>query len=204
MPWLIYWVVDLLFIGAVHLYYGTEGRLPWHPVTNQFDPQLTWSVIALNFFNIFTLAALLECFYFDGKPLTWTESWSLSGGLLLFGLFYTDIFSWLVHRAMHHPLLYRKIHSWHHQFYSPYAWVSFYCHPVENLVFNLGNVIGPLLVFQPSHLLGKLWALAALINSIRAHSIEAAHDYHHRYLKVEYGTNVFMDRLLGTHLVELD
>lgn len=187
--------LDVLIILAVHLYYGVQGRVTWSPHQN---PPCSIKILAWSACNILLLTTLLEVFFFNNQSLVWTESWIDSIQLLVFGLFYTDIFSWCIHRCMHHPLLFRHIHAWHHLFHAPYAWVTFYCHPLENLLFNLGNVIGPLWIYQPSHILGKIWTMAALVNAVRSHSIEAEHAEHHRLMKVGYGTSVFMDRLFGT------
>jgi len=191
-------VVDFWIILLVYGYYSLQGRFPWDYKIRSFNKRLTLKIMCINFFNIFSLALILELCFFVYQPVAWLETWSKSVELLIFGLFYTDIFSWIIHKAMHSPWFYKHIHSQHHEFYAPYALVAFYCHPVENLCFNLGNVVGPLFVYQPSFLLGKIWAFLALVNSVRAHAMEGSHDYHHRFLKVEFGTSVFMDRLFGT------
>lgn len=49
-------------------------------------------------------------------------------------------------RLFHHPLLYKSVHKMHHEWISPVAMCSIYCHPLEYFVCNLGPVaLGPII-----------------------------------------------------------
>lgn len=49
-------------------------------------------------------------------------------------------------RLFHHPLLYKSVHKMHHEWISPVAMCSIYCHPLEYFICNLAPVaLGPII-----------------------------------------------------------
>lgn len=57
---------------------------------------------------------------------------------LVWGLLWEDFFYYITHRLLHHPLIYKKIHKFHHENYSPIVISCIYAHWLE---FYLGNLL---------------------------------------------------------------
>lgn len=118
-----------------------------------------------------------------------------------------DWWFYTTHRFLHTPWLFSRLHHIHHRWVEPISHVSYYCHPLENLLSNTGSVLVPLYIMNASTLLIHLWIFASITQSTLAHAgpmkicgvhITSKHDAHHRIHNVEFGINLFMDRLLGT------
>ncbi len=129
---------------------------------------------------------------------------------------------WL-HRAMHLPFLYKRIHKTHHDSTSTSVWTSFSFHPLEAL---LQALIFPIIVVViPLHLavivfLLVLMTLSAIINhagveiypsSWRRHALlkwmigSTHHDLHHRRFTKNYGLYfTCWDTWMGTESEELE
>ena len=56
------------------------------------------------------------------------------GASLTFGAppAFTETLVYWVHRSLHHPLLYRALHRYHHEFREPTPWVSMAFHPLDS------------------------------------------------------------------------
>lgn len=136
--------------------------------------------------------------------------WILVAVGLLIPLFHEAHF-FCIHRLIHTPLLYKWVHSVHHNSINPSPWSSLSMHPVEHLLY-WSDVLTHLIV--PSHPLLMLYHLqvtgtGAVVGHIGFDKIEAgqtavdshafAHYLHHKYFEVNYGDGtVPLDRLFGT------
>lgn len=137
-----------------------------------------------------------------GLPSAWEVVRDVVGFILVeeVGFYYS-------HRAMHAPGLYRHIHKVHHEFTAPFGLAATYCHPLEQLLSNIGPLVaGPLLL--NSHVLTFwAWVTLATINTINSHSGYAlplapaplGHDYHHMAFVGNYGVLGILDTLHGTN-----
>ena len=117
-----------------------------------------------------------------------------------------------IHRLIHVPVLYKYIHSVHHNSVNPSPWSSLSMHPVEHLLYWSDSLIHLIL---PSHPLLFLYGLqvtgtGAVIGHVGFDKIEVgsekamgtgayAHYLHHKYFEVNYadGTTA-LDKLFGT------
>jgi len=117
-----------------------------------------------------------------------------------------------IHRLIHVPVLYRHIHSVHHNSINPSPWSSLSMHPVEHLLYWSDSLIHLLL---PSHPLLFLYGLqvtgvGAVVGHVGFDRIEVgargtiethcyAHYLHHKHFEVNYadGTTA-LDKLFGT------
>jgi sterol desaturase/sphingolipid hydroxylase (fatty acid hydroxylase superfamily) len=116
------------------------------------------------------------------------------------------------HRALHIPLLYRWVHSVHHNSVNPSPWSSLAMHPVEHLVF-FGEALIHLVIF--SHPLVAIYnlqmlAFGAVVGHVGFDKIETnektginthsyAHYLHHKYFEVNYADGLIpFDKWLGT------
>ena len=134
-----------------------------------------------------------------------------------FYLFAHETYYYWLHRAMHHPRIYRKVHKWHHESIHTNAFTSFSFHPIESLLQAL--FLPVFLLIVPLHLfvllgLLLLMTLSATMNHgnvelygpkflrsrIGKYFIGATHhDAHHRYFLCNYGLYFsFWDRWMGT------
>lgn len=134
--------------------------------------------------------------------------------LALIGLFVPfvhHVHFYLIHRLLHVPALYRRIHAWHHKAVNPSPWSSLSMHPVELILYFSGAglhlLVGshPVLVIYHLHSAG----LGAAIGHIGFHTIEAGekgvdthaftHYLHHKYFEVNYGEGLVpIDKWMGT------
>lgn len=132
-----------------------------------------------------------------------------------------DAYFYWMHRAAHHPLLFKYVHKVHHRSTDPSPFTSFAFHPLEALLENGFTML--VMLFLPVH----LWALVAwqvfqqLFNMIghlgyevyprwwRAAPVlglkttSTHHNLHHEKFRGNFGLYfVWWDRWLGTELPE--
>ncbi len=116
-----------------------------------------------------------------------------------------------IHRLIHTPVLYKWVHSVHHNSVNPSPWSSLSMHPVEHLLYFSDVLIHLVL---PSHPLLMLYHLqvtgtGAVVGHIGFDKIEAggtavdahayAHYLHHKYFEVNYADGLMpFDRIFGT------
>lgn len=135
--------------------------------------------------------------------------------LVLFGLLIPLIHEfhfYCIHRLLHLPFLYRRIHSVHHNSANPSPWSSLSMHPIEHLLYWSDALIHLVL---PSHPLLVLYHLqvtgtGAIVGHIGYDRIEIgkdravethayAHYLHHKYFEVNYADGALpFDRWFGT------
>jgi sterol desaturase/sphingolipid hydroxylase (fatty acid hydroxylase superfamily) len=117
-----------------------------------------------------------------------------------------------IHRLIHRPILYKWIHSVHHNSINPSPWSSLSMHPLEHMLYWSGTLIH---VVIPSHPLLLLYHLqlsgtGAVIGHIGFDKIELgdetamdthayAHYLHHKYFEVNYADGALpFDKWMGT------
>lgn len=139
---------------------------------------------------------------------------------VLFFIMVEELAFYTVHRIIHLPCLYSKIHKVHHEFYDTISLATEYAHPVE---FILGNMIpvglGPMLMFRRFHYVSLIaFITVRLMFSVENHSgyefpwaltrplpFEATGDYHnHHHLKNSgnfCSSSIVWDSIFGTNQV---
>jgi sterol desaturase/sphingolipid hydroxylase (fatty acid hydroxylase superfamily) len=150
--------------------------------------------------------------HLNDYPLYWIP---LSFLALVIG---QDLYFYLSHRLMHHPILFKYIHSWHHQTTDPNPFSGLAMHPVEGLVLTAYNLtyayffptyywmyfiyqLLSTLFIVNGHLgvdaLPKSWRTLPLLRSLNR---ATDHSAHHREFNVNFGLFFkFWDRIFGTH-----
>lgn len=120
-------------------------------------------------------------------------------------------FYW-IHRLIHLPWLYKKVHHLHHRNTSVGPWSGLSMHPVEHVVYYSGILIHFVLPSHPIHVIFHLFALN--LGAVYSHSgfdkllikdketIKAGsfhHQLHHRYFECNYGSEEMpLDRWFGS------
>jgi len=176
----------------------------------------TWCrVVGVSLSNMFVSSwvVLLPIWYLhksgilrSGTPLaSFGDSLNISSCLMNFGIHSIVIEIWFysTHKLLHWGPLYKSIHKLHHTFKAPTAVACMYAHPVE---FCLGNVAGVILgpALTNAHpyecMFWMCFSLASTSGSHSGYPVFGAsdHDAHHEHLYCNYGTGVFMDKMLGT------
>jgi len=137
---------------------------------------------------------------------------------ILFLMLWDDTVTHWVHRLLHTPFFYAKIHKKHHEFTYPIGPTFLMTHALENIMMNLPSVAGGTLIIlisgNPMHYLTYLvWVIIRVNEAVVRHCgyyfpwsltpylFPGApfHDYHHSHNKGAYGTFFCVwDRLTGT------
>jgi lathosterol oxidase len=144
--------------------------------------------------------------YFD-----WRErgvAWLVASAILLF--FAIDAGLYYSHRLLHHRLLFRHVHRFHHQFVAPTVFTTTATHPVEFFLFQ-AVVLVPAFVI-PLHLtvyfvvLGYTYLIGMIDHvgvrvrwHLPLHADNGFHNEHHIYFHCNFGHHTALfDRLHGT------
>ena len=145
----------------------------------------------------------------------WTTFGDSPVWLILFALVIPlihEVHFFCIHRLIHTPWLYKRVHSVHHNSINPSPWSSLSMHPVEHLLYWSDALIHLIL---PSHPLLLLYHLqvtgtGAVIGHVGFDRIETggesatqthayAHYLHHKYFEVNYADGTLpLDKWLGT------
>ncbi len=144
--------------------------------------------------------------------LEWQTSWVWLVVLTLLVPAIHEVHFFCIHRLIHTPLLYKWIHSVHHNSINPSPWSSLSMHPIEHIAYfaeMLWHFVipsNPIVMLFNSHSLGY----GALNGHIGFDKLEItentpvdshafAHYLHHKYFEVNYGADglVPLDKWFG-------
>lgn len=135
-----------------------------------------------------------------------TPTWNVILRDLIICTIVQEIIFYYSHRLFHHPLIYKTVHSKHHQWSAPIGIVAIYTTPIEYLTGNgLSVFLGPLLC--RSHIVfWWIWYSLASAVTVIHHSgyhlplfpSPQFHDYHHLTFNWNFGTLGILDWLHGT------
>jgi sterol desaturase/sphingolipid hydroxylase (fatty acid hydroxylase superfamily) len=232
-PWVTY--ILLRNAALVFLFYGVmEFRLYMRRAQgNRFKfngafpadkPSDTFMFKSQNIDNIirtFGTGVPIWTAYEVGMLYAWAHDWGPWAmfadhpvALIALGLLipaFHEAHFYCIHRLIHTPILYKWVHSVHHNSVNPSPWSSLSMHPVEHLLYFSDVLIHLVL---PSHPLLMLYHLqvtgtGAVVGHIGFDKIEAggnavdahayAHYLHHKYFEVNYADGLMpFDRIFGT------
>jgi sterol desaturase/sphingolipid hydroxylase (fatty acid hydroxylase superfamily) len=208
--------------GCIHAAYTyiwpEEGRrlsIQGKPMTrDEFEKAIKFSCKC-----IFSVSSVSSYMYYALQGWTnvrwaWPELRELPW--LLLAYFLIDIAAYGVHRFVHRPWWYVRVHKVHHLWKSPNCWVTSALHPVEFLALTSTTMIVivslPLSLLTGTLLLCFIYVCNAMDHSgMRLESLLLSrvcfwqahpefHDSHHEYFHANYGAMVdWWDRLGGTY-----
>ena len=139
------------------------------------------------------------------------------GFTFLWMFFLHDTWFYFMHRAMHHPVLFKHVHLIHHRSTNPSPWTAYAFHPLEAI---LEAAILPIIAFTlPVHVSAIIFFfLFQIVYNVYGHlgfevlpkafhksrfgkwvNTSTAHNLHHHKFNGNYGLyTLFWDRLFGT------
>lgn len=156
---------------------------------------------------------ILWCFANGFVPwLSWSDNWLWLLVLTLISPAIHEVHFFCIHRLIHVPVLYKWIHSVHHNSINPSPWSSLSMHPVEHLayfstiLYHLILPSNPLIALYQLHYAG----FGAVPGHVGFDKMELTEDtgidshafihyLHHKYFEVNYGDGLIpIDKWTGT------
>ncbi|TVY88002.1 Delta(7)-sterol 5(6)-desaturase [Lachnellula willkommii] len=127
-----------------------------------------------------------------------------------FFILFTDMFVYFIHRALHHPFLYKRLHKSHHKWIMPSPYASIAFNPVDgwmqSLPYHFFPFFFPLQKFAYLALFFfvQVWTVFIHDGEYVANSPilngAACHTMHHLYFNYNYGQyTTLWDRLGGSY-----
>jgi sterol desaturase/sphingolipid hydroxylase (fatty acid hydroxylase superfamily) len=233
------WALWLYFVnaGAIFAFYGAV-ELFWYVRRKQdtrfkynakfpgdqpsdvfwFKSQNIDNFLRSFFFSIplWTLCEVLFLWVFANgwvPWLLWSDKPFYLAALVLVAPAIHEVHFFCIHRLIHTPLLYKWVHSVHHNSVNPSPWSSLSMHPVEGFLYHavaFWHLIipsNPIIAMFQLHLAG----FGAVNGHIGFDKLEVtegaaidshayAHYLHHKYFEVNYGGDglIPLDKWLGT------
>lgn len=226
--WLINMALTFAVAGSLHWYFymrkgqGTrlkfdrreqaKGNRLWN-FSNQVHDNMFWTlgsgVAQLTAFQVIIMWAMANG-YAPVISIADHPIWFLMGFILL-PIWSAFHFYW-VHRLLHVPFLYTRVHSLHHRNVNVGPWSGMSMHPVEHLLYHSTLLIHFVVPLHPIHLiLGVIYNAPGaamthtgyedlLIKDKRRLALGTFyHQLHHRYYECNYGNQEMpWDRWFGT------
>jgi len=188
------------------------------PKRKDYKRDIIYSLISVSIFGTVSLII----FYYLFSYTNFYRNFNQYGVLYyifswIWMLFLHDTYFYWMHKMMHHPKLYRKVHLVHHKSTNPSPWTAYAFHPFEAF---LEALIAPLIAFTlPVHISAfGLFFLFQIIYNVYGHlgfelypkgfhktligkwiNTSTAHNLHHKKFNGNYGLYfLFWDRIMGT------
>jgi len=149
----------------------------------------------------------------DSLPLPSFGTWALHIFICLVG---EDFFHYWVHRFLHTPWAYKKIHKDHHLYLAPFGLTATFSHPAEIMMEGFAAFL-PVLLLRPHFFTFYTWFIIRqldavythcgydlpvfrLINKIPFYGGVLFHDYHHLAFNCNYASRfTHIDQMFGTY-----
>lgn len=144
--------------------------------------------------------------------LQWSSNPVWFVALMLLVPLWREVHFYWVHRLIHVPAIYRRVHALHHRYTNPGPWSGLSMHPLEHLAYNSAAAIHWIVPSHPIHMMFNLVHLTmapapghAGFETIEVgteHGIDTGglnHYLHHKYFEVNYADGAIpFDRWFGS------
>ncbi|WP_373058924.1 sterol desaturase family protein [Zunongwangia sp. H14] len=215
----------LVAAGMFYYYYYVQHPKKYQRLSRrklrkgQLKNEIKWSIWSSAIFAV--SGAILYWLWQNGFTAIYLdinayELWYLPLSLAIV-LFLHETYYYWVHRWMHNPQIFRKVHKVHHDSFTPTPWTSFSFHPWESVLEAIILPIILLIVPVNIYVLGFYLLLMTLSSVVNHLDIEiypkrflqsnigkqfigaTHHHYHHTEFKTNYGLYfTFWDRWMDT------
>ncbi len=186
-----------------------------HPkfLKNQVRMEITQASVSLPVMAIFTTPFFLAevrgyAKLYDGAhdgPGLWYNFAQIP-----FFLLFTDFWIYLIHRGLHHPLVYKTLHKPHHKWIMPTPYASHAFHPIDGFSQSVPYHVFPFLfplqkfAYVALFIFINIWTIFIHDGEYVANSPvingAACHTMHHLYFNYNYGQyTTLWDRLGGSY-----
>ena len=220
----------LIFAGGAYLLYYVVKRQNWlfmkiqqkFPERTQIVTEIKYSLLTFLVFASVVVAMRFAVMQGLLSTRVYKHFGDHSLGYYLFTtafiIFFHDTYFYWIHRLMHHPLFYERVHKVHHLSKDPTPWAAFAFHPAEALL-EIGFV--PILIFTlPLHftslIILSMWQILFNVMGHLGYEIfprstpnnallkwlntSTNHNMHHKYVRCNYGLYFNLwDRLMNTN-----
>ncbi|KAF2733502.1 hypothetical protein EJ04DRAFT_524436 [Polyplosphaeria fusca] len=201
ITWLFGLVVYFLFASLSYIFVFDKSAMA-HPkfLKNQIRMEIAQAFWALPGMALLTAPVfLLEVRGYSKIYDTTAEGPGLWYNFVQFPFFilFTDFFIYWIHRGLHHPLVYKRLHKPHHKWIMPTPYASHAFHPVDGFSQSVPYHVFPFLF--PLQKFASVFLFVAInIWTIMIHDGEyvadnpiingaACHTMHHLYFNFNYG-----------------
>ena len=160
--------------------------------------------VMLNTF-VYSLPIILYAGYYDTYIMTLPFDYKKCFLDLCFAFICIDPFFYFSHRLLHHKFLYNTLHKKHHEITKPIGMAALYSTGIEFYVGNIFPIFLPLYIVTTHPITLKIWTIFVIVNTIFfSHSgykkMADFHDKHHQYFNTNFGTDMYVDKLMGTYM----
>ncbi len=184
--------------GLFHIYFYVWQRKVWEQrkmnkikyIPKQFRTELGWSVITALIFSV--TGAIVAVFWQKGLtsvylnindlPLWWFPT------SIITAMFIHETYYYWLHRLMHHPEIFKRVHKVHHDSKITSVWTAFSFHPVEGFLEAIAMPI--LIIFLPLHIYAIVFLLSVM-------TISAAINH----LDIEIYPRNFLGNFIGNYFI---
>jgi sterol desaturase/sphingolipid hydroxylase (fatty acid hydroxylase superfamily) len=115
----------------------------------------------------------------------------------------SNLFFYWSHRLLHVPIMFRYIHSKHHEFIEPIGVAALYAHPIEHFLSNTFSFICPFLYIGCNYYIMLVLLCFSSIITVLSHtryvSLFNDHLIHHQLFKYNFGFGGYLDKMFGTY-----
>jgi sterol desaturase/sphingolipid hydroxylase (fatty acid hydroxylase superfamily) len=222
-------VAVFVVVGGLHIwFYGIDGqgnvlRFDTRPINSRKNALFafgyqTWDNMFYTLAFGVPIASAWEIFIRYQFANEWGTTVSFSENpiwfLLLFPLLtlYQGVHFYFIHRLLHWPPLYKRVHSIHHRNINVGPWSGLSMHPLEHFLYFSTLLIFLVFPAHPMHILFLLhWQLLGAPSGHSGYEAVFAkdkarlliggffHQLHHRYFECNYGSPEFpLDKWFGT------
>ncbi|KAG4304100.1 hypothetical protein PORY_002464 [Pneumocystis oryctolagi] len=186
-----------------------------HPrfLKNQIRMEIVQSLKAMPLMTLFTTPWFLAEIHGFSKiyenPLKYGKLYYI----IQFPLFlvFTDGLIYLIHRALHHRILYKRLHKSHHRWIIPTPYASYAFHPLDGYLQSIPYHVFPFIfplhryVYLGMFIFVNLWTILIRFEFVTLNPVvngSACHSIHHLLFNYNYGQFfTLFDRLGGSYRV---